>query len=125
MADGFQLLVDPPLFVTNQSEMDVTLTWQTTVPGNKLSPPRQASIPRGAVDHRVDPGLFWIVHEGFNTLLAENVVFVSVLNDDGAYGEQIAVHADIFATNSEFHHLALAVLIDGDGYLSATPCLDK
>lgn len=124
MVDGTVPLVDPAIFITNHGKHDRTLAWQTTVPERQLSPWRQATIRAGAMHHRVDPGLFWIVHPGSGQLLVDNTVFISVVNDDGSFDEQIAVGVEILADLSDLEHLGLAVTIDADGYLSAAAHLD-
>lgn len=120
------LLIDPPLYVTNQSGAPVDLAWQTSVPGSALSPPRKASIAVGAQGQRIEPGLFWIVKdEGDGEVLADNIVYLSTLNGAGGYAEQIAVHADVFNTLANVKKAALDVTIDANGGISVAPRLDK
>ena len=120
------LLIDPPLYVTNQSGAPVELAWQTTIPGQALSPPRNATVPAGAAAQRIEPGLFWVVMaEGEGELLADNVVYLSTSNGAGGYAEQIAVQADFFGSLSDVKKAALAVTIAADGTLSAAPQLDE
>ncbi len=120
------LLIDPPLYVTNQSGAPVELAWQTSIPGAALSPPRNATIADGAEGQRVEPGLYWIVMaEGEGELLADNVVYLSTSNGAGGYAEQIAVQADFFGSLSDVKKAALAVTIAADGTLSAAPRLDE
>ncbi len=119
-------LVDPPLYVTNESGRAVDLAWQTTIPGQALSPPRNATVPAGAAAQRIEPGLFWIVMaEGEGALQVDNLVYLSTLNDSGGYAEQIAVRADLFAMLGNVRKAALEVTIDANGSLSVKPRLDR
>jgi hypothetical protein len=124
MSDGINTLgtlEDPPLHVTNHHDAAVRLAWQTTIPGERLSPWRETTIAAGTIDEIIVPGMFWIIHEGLNRVLVDNVVFISVVDPDGGFGEQVVVHAEIFADHDSIDHIGLAVTIDADGYLSAAP----
>jgi len=116
-------LVDPPLFVTNESGEAITLAWQTSRPGVRLSPPRQAEVAAGASDHRIDPGLFWIVDGAGESLQADNVVYLSLVDADGGYAQQLALGVEIFADLAEVKRSALAVTIGAHGAITAEPRL--
>lgn len=118
-------MVDPPIHASNHSGESLALAWQTTVPGKRLSPQREALVPAGAINERIDPGLFWIVRPGFDELLIDNVVFVSILDGKDGFVEQVAVPVLAFASLGDISKLGLSVEIDADGCLSATPMLDE
>lgn len=119
-------VVDPPLYVTNESGKAVDLAWQTTIPGQALSPARNATVAAGAKAKRIDPGLFWIVKaEGDGVLLTDNTVYLSTVDSSGGYAKQIAVHADFFSKLANVKKAALDVTIDADGGISVAPRLDQ
>lgn len=118
-------LVDPPLYVTNLSDGDVDLTWQTTRPGTQLSPPRGATVAAGAEAERIDPGLYWIVSgEEDAKVMVDNVVYLSVVDEAGAYVHQIALDAAMFTSLADVTKAALDVTVEADRTLTASPRLD-
>jgi len=123
--DPVQGLYDPPLFVTNESGEAVTLAWQTSRPGVALSPPRQAGVAAGAADHRIEPGLFWIVDGAGESLQVDNVVYLSLVDADGGFAHQVAMGVEFFTSLAEVKRTALAVTIDAEGTITAEPRLDE
>lgn len=117
-------LVDPPLFVTNDSGAAVTLAWQTSRPGVRLSPPRQAEVAAGAAEHRIEPGLFWIVDGAGESAQVDNVVYLSLVDASGGFEHQIALGVEIFASLADVKRTALAVTIGPEGTITAEPRLD-
>ena len=78
--------IDPPVYVTNKSAGPVKVMWQTVWPHKALSPPREATVPAGAVDQKARRGVIWYVHPGSEKPV-ENMLFVSIVD---ANGRQIA-----------------------------------
>jgi len=110
--------------VTNESGEAVTLAWQTSRPGVALSPPRQAGVAAGAADHRIEPGLFWIVDGAGESLQVDNVVYLSLVDADGGFAHQVAMGVEFFTSLAEVKRTALAVTIDAEGTITAEPRLD-
>ncbi|MEO1224344.1 MAG: hypothetical protein AAFX92_08945 [Pseudomonadota bacterium] len=108
---------DPPVFVTNLSGNPVELQWQTVVPNTVLSPPRGATIAVGASATLADEGLFWF-HDPASESPVENVVFVSIVDANGAILSQVVMDEEIAGTLATVEATALHITIDADGSLT-------
>ena len=118
-------MVDPPLLVSNNSGREVTLTWQTSLPGTALTAPRSATIAAGAMNQRVEPGVTWIVErmeDGKTKFPLENLVYVSRMAD-GQYVTQAVLKSDIFVRLTDLERMALQVTIDADGKIALAPTM--
>ena len=108
--------VDPPVFVTNLSDTPVALQWQTVQPNTALSPVRGATIPEGATEALAAEGLFWF-YDPANGDAVENVVFVSIVDADGAILNQVVMEEEIAGTIEAIEETALHITIGTDGTL--------
>lgn len=120
-------LLDPPVIVTNMSDKPVTLSWQTSLPGIALSPARSATIPAGARNKRIVPGLFWVLHKEKGSpplVLVDNYVYVSSLDGKGDVLDQAVLKADAFTSLSDVRKAALSVIISDSGKISLAAQLD-
>ncbi|MFC3225979.1 hypothetical protein ACFOGJ_01970 [Marinibaculum pumilum] len=121
-------MYDPPLIVTNKTGKEVRLVWQTAKPGVEISRPRTATIPAGATDQRVEPGLFWIVYPGDDKkgkVLLENFVYVSSLDETGGFAEQAVLETDEFTRVADLLKLALRVTVLEDGRIRLEPSPER
>ncbi|MEO1224349.1 MAG: hypothetical protein AAFX92_08970 [Pseudomonadota bacterium] len=108
--------VDPPVLVTNLSGNLVQLQWQTVGENSALSPVRGASVPVDARAALADEGLFWF-YDPANGGAVENIVFVSIVDDDGAILSQVVMEEEIAGTIEAIEETALHITIGTDGTL--------
>lgn len=108
---------DPPVFVTNLSGAPVELQWQTVQPNTALSPVRGATIPEGATEALAAEGLFWF-YDPADGEAVENVVFVSMVDADGAILTQAVMEEEIAGTLQAVEATALHITIEMDGELT-------
>ncbi len=119
-------LVDPPILASNFSDKPVTLTWQTALPGVALTAPRSATVPAGARDQRIEPGVTWIVakrEDGKVKFPLDNFVYVSRV-DDGQYLQQAVLESEIFVSSVDIEKHALRVTVDADGRIALAPAME-
>ncbi|MEO1224345.1 MAG: hypothetical protein AAFX92_08950 [Pseudomonadota bacterium] len=105
--------VDPPVFVTNLSDAPVALQWQTVQPDSALSPIRGATIAENAMATRAEEGLFWF-YDPADEGPVENVVFVSIVDADGAFLSQVVMEEEIAGTLATVEETALHITIEAD-----------
>jgi len=116
-ADEEVAAADPPVLVTNLSGDPVELQWQTVHPNVALSPARGALVPAAATDAVADRGLFWF-YDSANGGTVENVVFVSIVDADGAILTQVVMDEEIAGTLETVEETALHITIELDGTLT-------
>jgi len=108
---------DPPVFVTNLSGAPVELQWQTVQPNTALSPVRGATIPEGATEALAEDGLFWF-YDPADGGAVENIVFVSIVDANGAILSQVVMEEEIAGTLETVEETALHITIEMDGKLT-------
>jgi len=108
--------VDPPVLVTNLSGNPVELQWQTVAGSSALSPVRGASVPADVTEALADDGLFWF-YDPADGGAVENVVFVSIIDADGAILSQVVLEEEIAGTIEAIEETALHITIGTDGTL--------
>lgn len=109
-------LVDPPVTASNLSGKMVKLTWQTTVEDTALSPARTMTLDAGAKDVVADKGLFWFINQGSNQTI-KNVVYVSVVGDDGMYVTQARLDDEITSQIETAKKIGIHIVVTADGTL--------
>ena len=105
--------VDPPVFITNQSAAPVKVMWQTVWPHKALSPPREATVPAGAVDQKARRGVIWYVHPGSEKPV-ENMLFVSIVDANGRQVAQKSADEAVTGPLGAVEAKALHVTVDPD-----------
>ncbi len=112
-APKLALSIDPPIYISNQSAAPVKVMWQTVWPRKALSPPREATIPSGAVDLKAERGVFW--HDDPRSArVVDNMIFVTVLGADGKLLAQKAVDEAIVDSFAAVEAKALYVTVGAD-----------
>ena len=114
---GLKLGVDPPVYVTNLTGAPVALQWQTLAPNTALAPVRGSLVPVDATAALADEGLFWFVEPATGDPV-ENVVFVSIVDADGAILSQAVMEQEIAETLVAVEATALHITIEADGALT-------
>ncbi|MEO1224348.1 MAG: hypothetical protein AAFX92_08965 [Pseudomonadota bacterium] len=109
--------VDPPVFVTNLSGAPVELQWQTVQPDAALSPVRGATISESATEALAEEGLFWF-YDPADGGAVENIVFVSIVDANGAILSQVVMEEEIAGTLQTVEETALHITIEMDGALT-------
>ena len=108
---------DPPVYVTNLTDAPVALQWQTLVPNTALAPVRGSLVPADATNALADEGLFWFYDPAAEGPV-ENVVFVSIIDADGAFVSQVVMEEEIAGTLATEEETALHITIEADGTLT-------
>ncbi len=115
---------DPPVYVTNLSGTVVDLQWQTVLPDRVLSPVRGGRIQPGATALRADEGLFWFADVAGGKSL-KNVVFVSIVDANGAIVSQSVLDAEIAGVLGTVEATALHIVVEADGTLTLAAHSEK
>ena len=108
---------DPPVLVTNLSGDPVELQWQTVHPNAALSPVRGTLVPVDAIEAFADEGLFWF-YDPADGGSVENVVFVSIVDANGAILSQVVMEEQITGTLEAVEETVLHITIETDGALT-------
>lgn len=110
---------DPPLYLTNLSGTAATVVWQTVLPNRALSPQRSTVLEANTQAQPLEQG-FFLLFDHDEPKQISNVLFVSILHDDGSFVMQKPFKIDENLDLERLHKMGINIVIEADGALSVS-----
>ncbi|MEM6582309.1 MAG: hypothetical protein AAF699_13590 [Pseudomonadota bacterium] len=111
--------LDPPLYMTNLSGTAATVVWQTLLPNQALSPQRSSVQGANTQAQQSEQG-FFLLYDRDEPEQTSNILFVSILNDDGSFVTQKRFRIDENLDLARLHKAGISIVVEADGGLSVS-----